>query len=248
MTIYLLGRFVGCVVSGVRDDHEFAARQLTGEPGTVTERNPPVRIAPQNQRGRQHPAQTSAAETVEPELSQDTSQGASIGLIGDGRVVLIDIGFGDFAGIGKCRAQDPTRNPTRPKPGDHGAHLRPTRQLENAGPAHAVARGIDQHEAADAIRICQRNFRGDRAAHRMPDQHRTRNAERVEQRHHEVRVRRVGIPVCRLVGESKAAIVERNDSIPGGNGRRQLVSPAVYRSAEPVNEDDRRSVAAVDQP
>ncbi len=94
----------------------------------------------------------------------------------------------------------------------------------------------------------ERDFRGDCPSHRVTDQHGTRNAERVEQRHDEVRIRRIGIPVCRFVGESKTTIVDYHDAVARRDERRQLVSPAVHRRAEPVNENDRRAVAGIDQP
>src|SRR6266850_3335009 len=153
------------------------------EPRAVSQRNPPVRVAPENQCGRLHMAQA-PAKTVEPELSEHASQGAPIARIGNRRVVLIDVRFGDLRGIGECRPQDATCDPTTAKRCRYRSHEPPARHLEYARPAHAIPGRVDQYEAADPIRVVQRDFRGDRAAHRMTDQYGTRNTERVEQRYH----------------------------------------------------------------
>src|SRR6266576_2945669 len=76
------------------------------------------------QRGRWHMAQA-PDKTVEPELSEHASQGAPIARIGNRRVVLIDIRLGHLRGIGECRPQDATCDPTTAKRCRHRSHEPP---------------------------------------------------------------------------------------------------------------------------
>src|SRR6266446_7255635 len=98
-------------MSGTRDDYELAARELARESSTVAQRNPTVRVAPDNQRRCLDGIQASAAEGIEPELPEHRSQGTSIVRIWNRRVILIDVRLGDFARIGKRRAHDSAGDP-----------------------------------------------------------------------------------------------------------------------------------------
>src|SRR5436190_22084266 len=54
--------------------------------------------------------------------------------------------------------------------------------------------------------------------------------------------------MCRLIGESEAAVVERDDAIPRGDKGWELISPGIHRRADPMNEHDGSAGPGVDQP
>src|SRR5439155_6084628 len=106
---------------------ELTAWQLARESGAITQGDPPIVVAPEDQRGRLHGTQASSAEGVEPELPEHASQGASIVRIRNRRVILIDVRLGDFIGIGKCRAHNSAGDPASAERGGNRTQKWPAR-------------------------------------------------------------------------------------------------------------------------
>src|SRR5438046_10146900 len=96
--IHLIVRFLRGVVPRALQHDQFAARQLAREARALTNRDQSIGVAPQDERRRLHARETSA-KGVEPELSEQTSQGAPE--IGHWcrRVVMDYVGHGYLIGI-----------------------------------------------------------------------------------------------------------------------------------------------------
>src|SRR5437867_6719086 len=62
-----------------------------------------------------------------------------------------------------------------------------------------------------------------------------------------MRVLGIVVSVGRLIGESKTAIVERDDAIARGGERGELVAPALHGRPKPMDQDEGRPVSRIDQ-
>src|SRR5258706_10225219 len=84
----------------------------------------------------------------------------------------------------------------------------------------------------------------------MSHEHGGRQVERVEEGHDEPGVGGIAVACARswrgLVRETKSAVVERDDPIPGGEHGEQRLAPAVDRRREAVNEHDRDAAPGID--
>ena len=105
---------------------------------------------------------------------------------------------------------------------------------------------VDQRQGSHAIGVGERHFGGDFPAHRVANQHRVGDAQRIEQRDDEVGVRGVRVAAVGFVREPEAAVVERHHPVACRCERADRVAPRVHRGAEAVNQQDRRSRPRVD--
>src|SRR5436853_405116 len=93
-------------------------------------------------------------------------------------------------------------------------HERRARDPGGEGPAHRDRLAIagtgraDQDEPPYAVRILDRDLRGDRAAHGVPNEHGIGDTERIHEGDRETGVSRVVVRNRRLIGKSEAAVVE----------------------------------------
>ena len=141
------------------------------------------------------------------------------------------------------------------------AHEQPARQVLGAldegverlpGVAHALLAGeqagVHEHEAADAVRVLDREPQPDRAAPVVDDERGVAHVEVLEQRGGERDVAVVGVPVAvhRLVRAAEARQVGQDHAVAGVAHRRQHVAPQVAPRRLAVPHHHRPAVALVD--
>ena len=233
-------------MSRARHDDERGARRLPCKPATGPHGNPPICVAPDNQRRRLQCAEATR-KRVEPELPQHTSQGAAIRGRRDRRVILVDVCFCHPAGVGIRRAQNAGGDPPAAERGRDRSDIGPACHLQPPRPEDAIPGCIDQYQPSDAIGVCERDLGGDRGAHRVPHEHRAADVQRVEQADDEARIGGVAVSMGRLRRETESPVIECDNAIACGRDDGERVSPGVDRRADSMDEHDRRPASRIDQ-
>src|SRR5439155_1509476 len=110
-------------------------------------------------------------------------------------------------------------------PPDHPEQER----LTGAQPGRA-----NQYEPPHPWWMLDRDLRGNRAAHRVPDEHSIRETERVHEGDCEASIGGVVVGGRWLVGQTESAVVERDHPKARRGHGSEVVAPGVHRGAEAV--------------
>src|SRR5205814_7150583 len=144
------------------------------------------------------------------ELAQHGTQRPAVLGLRHRCVVLVHVRVADLPGVGVRGLEKALGQPPAPEREQQRANQRPPTHTEQGRLPGTEPRRADEHQSTHPLGVYDRDLRGDRSAHRVPDEHGIAEMQRVEQGHGETGVGGIGIARVGLVGESEAAVIEGN--------------------------------------